>query len=857
MKPFISIAMPHTDILQGKLTMDIFAADLWQVYKGEAQEEYKDPNVFFRKTFLTAGLKNLLDIAEKRLKGQGGDPVIQLQIPFGGGKTHALIALYHKAKEWNSKVVVIDGTVFDPKEKTLWEEIELQLTGNIDSLKGKISPGREKLHTLFLKNQPILILIDELLEYITKASAIKIGDSNLASQTLAFIQELTTTVKTLDKSLFIVTLPTSELEHFDENSERIFQQLQKIIGRLEKVYTPVGDEEVSSVIIKRLFQYINEQEARDNIEEFLNYAEKEKLLPENMDKSYYREKFIKSFPFQPEVIDVLYKRWASIPNFQRTRGLLRILALVVYSLKNSKNPFIRLGDIDLKNEEIRRELIKHIGNEFDSILAADITSPDSRSKKVDNNLGSMYSPYSFGTKCATTIFMYSFSGGPEKGVTLQEIKLSCAEISQPSIIIGEVVQKLKENLYYLSDTDLIFTNQPNLNRILLQKTESIDERDMESEEDKILKSSFSKNNKKFDVLIWPQRSKDIPDTKNLKLVVLKDYSEEKAKEFLENCGDRPRVYRNTLIFLCPSNEERISFNKFIKDKLAWQLIENDKSLNLNDEQKKEVKNKLKKLEGDTKSKIRTLYRYIFLFSKEKEGFEKIDLGISTYGKDYLLDEEVYNRLKNDNKILEKLTALLIKNKYLKNDYVSTTSILESFYTTPGEIKIINEEVFKDAIKEGVKKGLFGLGKLENNKVICDSFKEECVPELVEREVLVKEEFCTAKEELDSIESVEKPSSTPTYTPTSMPEVTVSEKDEVYPAKERYSRIYLKFPILIRQLSNVREIINYIKSKFENLEITIEISAKEGEIKKDEFEDKIIEALRQTGIELNKVENELK
>ncbi|CUT00952.1 hypothetical protein JGI22_00085, partial [Candidatus Kryptobacter tengchongensis] len=580
-------------------------------------------------------------------------------------------------------------------------------------------------------------------------------------------------------------------------------------------------------------------------------AEKEKILPEGIDKSYYREKFLKSFPFQPEMIDVLYKRWGSFPNFQRTRGVLRILALVVHSLKDSKNPFIRLGDIDLKNEEIRRELIKHIGNEFDSILAADITSPDSGSKKVDRSLGSAYSPFSFGTKCATTIFMYSFSGGPERGISLQELKLSCAEVSHPSSIIVEVIQKLKENLFYLSDTELFFTNQPNLNRILLVKAESIDDREIESEEKEIIKDSLSKTQKKFEVFIWPDKSKDIPDTRELKLVILKDYSEEKCKEFLENCGDRPRVYRNTLIFLCPPDEERISFNKFIRDKLAWQLIEKDKSLSLTEEQKREVKNKIKKSEEDVRSRIRTLYRFILLPSKE--GLKKIDLGMPTYGKEHLLDEEVYNRLKGE-EILEKLSALTIKDKYLKNDYVSTRNILESFYATPGEIRIINQDVFKNAVKEGVRQGLFGLGRLEKDKPVYNYFNEDCSPEIVEGEVIIKAELCK-KEVSDKADIIAEPTSSLSV---------VGEKTEggekeskVSQLKEGYSGIYLKFLVPFGKLSDVGRIINYLKSKFSKVEIVMEIIAENGEIKKDEYEDKLIEALKQAGINEKDIETKFK
>ncbi|MCX7767082.1 MAG: DUF499 domain-containing protein, partial [Candidatus Sumerlaeia bacterium] len=329
MKPFITIARPHKDILEGRLTSDIFAADLWQVFKNEAPDEYKNPDIFFRKTYITHGLENLLSIAEKRLKGKGGDPVIQLQTPFGGGKTHSLIALYHKAKvEWKAKVVVIDGTVLDPRESRIWEEIEIQLSGKAEKLQGMTSPGREKLQELISKKQPILILLDEILEYTTKAAGTAVGSSNLASQTLAFIQELTTTINTIDKALLIFTLPSSVLERYDENAERLFQQLQKIAGRTEKVYTPVQDEEVSQVIRRRLFSEINDQLAKETIEEFLDYAEKERFLPEGIERAIYRERFLKSFPFQPEVIDVLYKRWGSLPQFQRTRGVLRILANV-------------------------------------------------------------------------------------------------------------------------------------------------------------------------------------------------------------------------------------------------------------------------------------------------------------------------------------------------------------------------------------------------------------------------------------------------------------------------------------------------------------------------------------------------
>lgn len=382
MKPFLTIAMPHKDVLSGVPTFDIFAADLWNVHQKRGPSEYCNAELFFQKTYLTDGLQNLLSNAEKRLKGKGGDSVIQLQTPFGGGKTHSLIALYHKTKEWKSKVVVLDGVSLNPQEKTLWEEIEEQLTGKVDKLKGKSAPGKERIYNLLKESAPVLILMDEVLTYQTKSATVKVGESTLAAQNLAFLQELTQAVSTLGNCLLVMTLPASRLEHYDESAERLFQQLQKVVGRIEKVYEPVGDEEISCVINRRLFSAIEAREAKKNIDKFLSYADKEKILPEGMEKSVYRERFCKSFPFQPEVIDVLYHRWGSFPKFQRTRGVLRLLSLIVHALRNSKAPFIRLSDFDMKNTDIRGEFINQIGSEYSGVVSADITSHNSGSSDI-------------------------------------------------------------------------------------------------------------------------------------------------------------------------------------------------------------------------------------------------------------------------------------------------------------------------------------------------------------------------------------------------------------------------------------------------------------------------------------------
>jgi len=305
MKPFHLVAIPHRDILEGRLTMDVFAADLWEVHRGRAVEDYQNPDVFFNKTYLTSGLKNLLEVAAKRLRGEGGDPVIQIQTPFGGGKTHSLIALYHAFTNPESvtpyfdgalkaNVVVVVGTAISPKEEnsnisgTLWGEIERQLKGEIKKLGQPIAPGREALRELLEKHQPLLILMDEILEYVAKAAGIKtgykelkVGDTNLAAQTIAFIQELTETVKSLDRVLLVVTLPASAMEYPDEErAEAPLSKLQKVAGRVEKIYSPVSGDEIYEVIRRRLFSEVKVDEvaAKEIVNEFIDYYEREGIF---------------------------------------------------------------------------------------------------------------------------------------------------------------------------------------------------------------------------------------------------------------------------------------------------------------------------------------------------------------------------------------------------------------------------------------------------------------------------------------------------------------------------------------------------------------------------------------------------
>ena len=823
-KAFHTIAIPHRDILEGRLSMDVFAADLWEVCQKRGPDEYKDADTFFKKTYMTEGLNSLLDILEKRLRGKGGDPVIQIQTPFGGGKTHALIAMYHKVAEWNAKKAVVVGTALSTSE-TLWALIENQLTGEAKRLTGRVSPGKEAIRGLLSENQPVLILIDELLEYVTKAAGVKIAESTLAAQTIAFIQELTEVASTLHKVSLVITLPSSIHEHYDEAAEILYQRLQKVAGRIERIYTPVQENEITKIIRSRLFSDITEDEVGKTVSSFMRYAEKEGILPVGTLATEYRDRFLDSYPFMPEVVDIFYHRWGSFPTFQRTRGVLRLLSLVIYSLKTKNKPYISLADFDLSNQDIRQELLKHIGPEYNGVIANDITDWDAGSQKVDLSLGSAYQGLSLGTRTATTTFLYSFSGGIERGATLGELKRSATTIENPASVVAEATEQLKGKLFFLQNIGdrYFFSNQPNLNRILLTNMENVKDEKVVETEQELLKGNIAGG--KLRVFVWEENANNIPDSEELKLVILKTDSKEAIKNILTSKGQVPRVYRNTLFFSYPLESERPSFVDTVKRKVAYEYIERDKNLNLSEEQKKEVKQELKRVESGQKESVRRLYRMLSIPSKE--GTKEIDLGIPTYGEEKGLDEEVYERLRSGGELLEKVAPLFLREKYLsRREYVNTEQLYQSSLKTPGETRVISKMLLEQGITEGVSIGLFGLGELENDKPICRYFKEQPSIAFSESEVIVSEALCHEQKKAEPAPVV---TPYPPTEPGTLPEIPEKEVEWEKPgvqAKLR-DRVDLRFQVPKGKVANIMGVMNLLQSKFESLDI--EITASDGGI----------------------------
>jgi len=761
MPNWYSVAPPHEDIKQGDFDESVFAAKLGDVVTGDAPPDYNDPYAFFQKTYLTKGLEQLLQSVHRKLEAGRGPGVVELQTPFGGGKTHALILVYHYLQNGDRvedelpdgvgllspNVSAIVGTDVNPSEgfrsgdlvrHTLWGQIAYQLGGKqaysviASNDKNRISPGRKDIRDMLEPLQPFVILLDEVLEYVVRARGIGIEDSTLGGQTLSFLQELTEAVSSLDRGLLIATLPSSEQEDFGESKQQNLAKVEKVFGRLEAIYTPVEGEEIYSIIRRRLFERPEEAEVRSVVDDYVQKYQKNKNdLPGKATSGDFRRKMELSYPFHPEVIDILFEKWSTFSSFQRTRGALRLLARVVEDLYQREEAIdlILPGDINLGESSIREEFLRHLGNEYEGVIASDIAGDNAKSQRLDSNNKSWNH---LAQRNSTSIFLHSFAADQNKrGIGLPYIKLDVTRPGTPVTLVTDVLQKQRQELWYLNtrgDQEYFFSNVPNLNRVVIDKKSQVQRTAVRKE----LKTRIEDElGNKLRPYLWPTSGDEIPDNQELKLAVLdpdENYGDRELRRWVDKKGQSYRTYKNTLIFAVPDEDRHVRFENKVKDYLALQEISDgiDRGdYSALEKQKDEVESRIDNLTADFPRKVREMYKVAKVPVMNGDSLGEIDFGEPPVGRENL---DTWFRRKLTSQMHGKIlgrppSANLIRSKFLDNgDEIALSDILEQFYRNPDLPALDDPELIAESIANGVEGGDFGLARKEDGNLIPTSIK---------------------------------------------------------------------------------------------------------------------------------------
>nr|WP_316643252.1 DUF499 domain-containing protein [uncultured Roseateles sp.] len=667
LKPWREIAVPHEDVLAGTFQQAEFAADLSRVHAGTATAEYQDPALFFQRTFITEGMRLLLDSVVQRLAGKGGDPVIQLQTAFGGGKTHTMLAVYHLASGKagasdmpgvpaimdaagvtelpTARIVVLDGIKSSPNQpvqhggvlvRTLWGDLAWQLGGAdgyamvADADASGTSPGKAVLESLLASYAPCVILIDELVAYIRQFEEGKSLTGGSFDSNLTFIQALTEALKAVPTAVLLASLPESDKEAGSQRGVKALASLAHYFGRVQALWKPVATEEAFEIVRRRLFSQIGDRLAAEKVCRAFHdaYIAHKDDLPRETQESRYYERLVHAYPIHPEVFDRLYEDWSSLDNFQRTRGVLKLMAKVIHRLWQSENrdPLIMPGSLPLDDANTRNDIIYYLPQGWDPVLERDIDGERAETTAIEN-LDTRLGAVQACRRTARTIFLGSAPSTVNqvvRGLELQRVLLGVMQPGQQLGVFKDALRRLGDRLHYLNSGNdrFWFDTRPNLRREMEdRKRRYLDKEDVfPAVQDRVRKSLATGI---FTGIHVFTNSSDVPDDWALRLVVLPpdagfsrsgtNLAVDRATEILKSRGDAPRQKQNRLIFMAADYDNVARLRDQVRSMLAWQSIVNDirdGKLNLDMLQAKQAQKSLDDANDALRRMVRETYKWL-------------------------------------------------------------------------------------------------------------------------------------------------------------------------------------------------------------------------------------------------------
>jgi hypothetical protein len=766
LKPWYRVVTPREDLREGKpLDAAEFAVHLDQVRDGRAPSDYQKPELFFERTYVTRTLSVLGAEVVRRLSGERTETsaVFNMATQFGGGKTHALTMLYHLAKggpnadKWSGVPQIIEragvpsvpeaatavfvGTEFDsltgrggndgtPLRKTPWGEIAYQL-GKEESFavvaeheKQFIEPKGDVIRAMLPKDRPCLILMDEIINYVSTYR--KKGYHNALYN---FIQALSETARGQDNVVLVVSIPASELEYTSDD-EADEQRFKKMLDRLGKPVIMSAETETSEIIRRRLFEWNGlPKEAKDTVAEYSDWIiEHRNQIPEWFPIDSGREAFAATYPFHPSVLSVFERKWQALPRFQRTRGILRLLALWVSKAYQEgfkgahKDPLIGTGTAPLEDPSFRAALFEQLGEpRLEGAITTDICGKsDSHAIRLDKESVDSIKKARLHKKVATTIFFESNGGQTRVEATVPEIRLA---VGEPGLDIGNVetvLDALTESCYFLTveRTRYHFSLKENLNKRFADRRASIQPPKIEERARAEIQKVFGFGSG-LTPIYFPEQSGQITDRPMVTMVVLapefsmqdKNKTLQLVEAMTRECGASSRTFKNALLW-CIADTAGTIYDESRKV-LAWEDIEDEQEdLHFDEGQKRQLRENLEKAKRDVKESVWRTYKTLALLGKDNQ-IRVVDLGFVHSSAAVTIVNLITERLEKDGEIEKGISPnLLVRNWNPAFKEWSTKAVRDAIFASPLFPRLINPETIKDTIARGVEGGLLGyVGKL--------------------------------------------------------------------------------------------------------------------------------------------------
>jgi hypothetical protein len=776
LKPWYNIVTPREDLREGKpLDAAEFAVHLDRVRDGTASADYQNPERFFSRTYLT---KNLAELAAEVLRRLAGETtqtsaVFNMTTQFGGGKTHTLTLLYHLAKQGprakgfigvnkllekagiatvpETATAVFVGTEFDslngrggedgtPLRKTPWGEIAYQLGGDAgfavvaEHDKKSIAPGGDVIRQFLPKNQPTLILMDELMNYVSRTRK-----SGQAGELYTFLHNLSETARGEKGVVLVVSIPASELEMSSDDLED-YNRLKKLLDRLGKAILISAEAETSEIIRRRLFEWdmhvvdtegriILPKDAFVTCREFAEWVQDHR---QQVPQEFSRDDFSATYPFHPTVLSVFERKWQQLPRFQQTRGVLRMLALWVSAAYQEgfkgahRDPLITLGTAPLQDTLFRTAVFEQLGeSKLEGAVTTDIAGKkDSFAIRLDKEAVDTIRKARLHSKIATTVFFESSGGqSPQhQEATLPEVRLALGE---PDLDIGNVetvLESLATECYYLNveKNRYRFSLKPNLNKLLSDRRASVNVTDIRERVRQETQKIFSQR-EGVQRIYFPEKSSQIPDRPCITLVVMlpeQSMSEPDSSAFIEQCtreyGSSSRVYKSGLIW--SGTDSTTTLNQEARNLLALETIEAEDRDRLDEAQRKQLGEDLRKAKRDLQEAVWRGYKNIALLGRDNK-IQIIDLGLVHSSSADSIAALILSELKRRGDAEDGVSPnFLLRQWPPALTEWPIKAVRDAFYASPLFPRLLNPEKLKESLARGIANGLLAyIGKDEQGR----------------------------------------------------------------------------------------------------------------------------------------------
>lgn len=590
-----SACLPRDEVLKGELEDAIFAASLDALIKGRAPAVYSDPHVFFENTHPATRLRETADKIFRHLRDPGeGGVFVRLSTGYGGGKTHALMVLWHLAKASGDPtigaevvpvanrpasvaVAAIDlseaglpnfATHLEADGSTvvthsLWGELAYQLKGRpgVESLgeaeAADRQPNQDELATLF-PDGPVLILLDEAVAYYAQLRETE------QKAFLAFLQKLTTLSTNRRQTAFVMSDPASQAVYADATRQLALvtaaDEIDQITGRKATDIDPI-DQESSQVIVRRLFQRVDPAEAAAVAEAYLTryqaliHDPAGKLVPDFCAREDFAQELRLNYPFHPRLMQTTRDRLSTIAEYQRSRGTLRLFARIVRNVwaKQPDVDVITAGEVDWSDPNLRSDLLNRLNRDgFQGAVNTDILQ---YSRDLDGGSGR-----GIHERVASALLLESLTLESKAGLDKQDVTLAVVRASEAGTEPWEAAERLASVCWHTypleSGLGYQFRTEPNVNQMIAQRAPAVSEIDARARVHAEVQTYFT--GPVFKLVSWPATAGQVPDTARLQLALCDSVDIARRVASLKS-EDNPEIedarqFRNAILAVAPAQE---------------------------------------------------------------------------------------------------------------------------------------------------------------------------------------------------------------------------------------------------------------------------------------------------------------